>query len=70
MVQYANPLSENAVPTWLENFYFSAVTLTSIGSEVFIPNPENGGRLVETVEGILGLVILGMLVSFFSRRIR
>lgn len=68
MVLYNN--RSEPVRNICECLYFSTVTLTSIGSEVLVPNAANGGRFVESIEGISGLFIFGMLVSFFSRRIR
>lgn len=50
-------------------FYFSMVSLTSLGTEEFYPNGFFG-KFFHVSGAILGFVILGILVAHFTRRIR
>ena len=56
--------------SFLENMYYSLAVLTSVGSEVLAPKAGVFSRLVESIEGIAGLFIFGIIVSYFSKRIR
>ena len=58
----------HTVNIW-NNIYFSLVSLTSLGTEEFIPFNALG-KILHCMEAIIGLILLGILVSFFARRIR
>lgn len=70
LIEYTDSLKTNEKPTLAESFYFSTVTLTSIGTEALMPKADGYGRVVECIEAVFGLVLLGMLVAYFSKRIR
>jgi hypothetical protein len=56
------------VSSWFDYFYFSAVTLTTLGYGDIHP-VGIAGKLVACVEVVIGLLMFGMLLTYVNRRI-
>ena len=54
--------------TWLSPFYFSVVTLASLGFGDVVPT-STAGQALAMCEVVLGYVMLGGLISIFSNRV-
>ena len=53
--------------TWLSPFYYSVVTLTTLGYGDVLPSTL-GGQVVAMLEVSIGYVMLGGLLSIFSNK--
>jgi hypothetical protein len=68
-------VTQGSVPGWLDCLYFSAVTITSMGTSDLRPNTV--GRIIQIVEVTGGLLLFGLVVAklssartgFFLRRL-
>jgi uncharacterized protein YjbI with pentapeptide repeats len=54
--------------TWLSPFYFSLVTLTSLGYGDVVP-ASAGGQILAMAEVVSGYIMLGGLIAIFSNRV-
>lgn len=57
-----------AYETWLSPFYYSVVTMTTLGYGDVLP-ASTGGQIVAMLEVITGYVLLGGLLSIFSNKV-
>jgi len=52
-------------PTWLSSFYYSVVTMTTLGYGDVVPSSTTG-QMIAIIEVITGYIMLGGLLSIFS----
>lgn len=67
LIHYASPSMEKSIG-WLQSFYFSVVTFTTLGFGDIVPKHGIGQALV-AIEVMMGYLLLGTLVAILIRKI-
>jgi voltage-gated potassium channel Kch len=66
--EFGLSLNGETISTWSEAFYFTTVSLTTLGYGDITPTTSLG-RLVASIQSIFGFSLFALLASMFFRRV-